>query len=359
MFGTPYPRSFRNFQVTFQKLNRHPPKSHHPMEKYVIFSRKEICFHITLGEQTTTTFQLQNTSDQPVAYKVKTNQIHRYCVNPNTAVLQPQETVQIAFTQQSFKQLPTDLNDCRDRFLLQVVPYETLPSDLKGDHAALLNTWKTIPKDCMLQKKFAVSMTLAHTAPAQPPPTPVTVTSTAPTKTTPTTTEWKTIPKDCILQKNFDIGMNLASREARTPVKFLSSIELVEKYLSVSSSFLHFEVTLGKQNTAMIHLQNISCQPIACKVKTNEVLRYFVKPNIAVLQPYETIQVEFIQEPFKELPPDLNNCRDKFLLQVVSFETLSADLKNDHNAIFNEWNVIPQSCILQTKIHVSMSLMHP
>ncbi|KAK8615060.1 hypothetical protein V6N13_068846 [Hibiscus sabdariffa] len=63
---------------------------------------------------------LSNKTDNYVAFKVKTTNPKKYCVRPNTGVVQPRSTCNITVTMQAQKEAPPDMQ-CKDKFLLQSV----------------------------------------------------------------------------------------------------------------------------------------------------------------------------------------------------------------------------------------------
>lgn len=85
--------------------------------------------------------------------------------------------------------------------------------------------------------------------------------------------------------------------------------------LSITPSELKFRFQLGKNIPTIISLHNPTSWRIAFKVKTTSPKKYCVRPSSGFIDPNGTKDVEIIMQAQKEYPPDLGNCRDKFLLQ--------------------------------------------
>jgi hypothetical protein len=63
-----------------------------------------------------------------LAFKVKTTAPKKYCVKPNTGVVEPGATTTVHVIMQIQKEWPADINQCKDKFLVQSAPLE---GDLK------------------------------------------------------------------------------------------------------------------------------------------------------------------------------------------------------------------------------------
>lgn len=53
------------------------------------------------------------------------------------------------------------------------------------------------------------------------------------------------------------------------------------------------------------------------KVKTTTPRKYVVRPSSGVADPGATVQIQVVMQSQKDFPPDLKNCKDKFLVQTV------------------------------------------
>ncbi|KAL1826374.1 hypothetical protein ACET3Z_004786 [Daucus carota] len=81
---------------------------------------RELKFAFELKKQISSSLTLFNKSDKHVAFKVKTTNPKKYCVRPNTGVVQPGSTCDITVTMQAQKEAPPDMQ-CKDKFLLQSI----------------------------------------------------------------------------------------------------------------------------------------------------------------------------------------------------------------------------------------------
>ena len=250
------------------------------MEKYVSVSSTGLLFDVSEGIESTSTLQLENISDRPVAFKVIKRTVHDYVISPESAILQPEEFILIEFTLQSFqnlsRQLIRDLRYCHDCFALKVEPFETLPAPLTFFHAIYVSMQVERPQD--------------------------------------------------------DI-----------PPEFLPITHPVGGHITISSPVAHFDITLGEESRSELLLKNISNQPVVFGLNTLNCNRYFIDSNLprifmphqvaqvtssirqrqytahlagSVLHPKQTAKVTIWQRSFAEVPYDLNDCRDYFNLTV-------------------------------------------
>ncbi|XP_021290209.1 vesicle-associated protein 2-2-like isoform X2 [Herrania umbratica] len=95
---------------------------------------QELKFTFELKKQSSCLIQLTNKTDQYVAFKVKTTSPKKYCVRPNTGIVKPKSTSDLAVTMQAQRVAPPDLM-CKDKFLIQstIVPFGTAEEDITSD----------------------------------------------------------------------------------------------------------------------------------------------------------------------------------------------------------------------------------
>lgn len=95
---------------------------------------KELTFTFELKKQSSCSIQLFNNSNQYVAYKVKTTSPQKYCVRPNTGVLEPNGACDFTVTMRAQRASPPDMY-CNDKFLIQstVVPSGTREEDVTSN----------------------------------------------------------------------------------------------------------------------------------------------------------------------------------------------------------------------------------
>lgn len=80
----------------------------------------ELKFPFELRKQSSCSLQLVNTTDNYVAFKVKTTSPKKYCVRPNTGFVPPRGICDITVTMQAQREAPPDMQ-CKDKFLVQSV----------------------------------------------------------------------------------------------------------------------------------------------------------------------------------------------------------------------------------------------
>lgn len=90
-----------------------------------------------------------------------------------------------------------------------------------------------------------------------------------------------------------------------------------ESQLVITPAELKFRFQLGKNIPTTISLHNPTSERFGFKVKTTSPKKYCVRPSSGFIDPKSTKDVEIIMQLQKEYPPDLGNCRDKFLVQSV------------------------------------------
>ncbi|XP_063944865.1 vesicle-associated protein 2-1 [Daucus carota subsp. sativus] len=86
--------------------------------QFVTINPDELKFQFELEKQVCCDLKVANTTDQHVAFKVKTTSPKKYFVRPNTGVIQPWDSCVIRVTLQAQKEYPPDMQ-CKDKFLLQ------------------------------------------------------------------------------------------------------------------------------------------------------------------------------------------------------------------------------------------------
>ncbi|KAK8960162.1 Vesicle-associated protein 2-2 [Platanthera guangdongensis] len=92
---------------------------------------RELRFAFELKKQSSCLVRLSNKQDEYVAFKVKTTSPKRYCVRPNTGVIQPRSTCDFTVTMQAQHTSPPDMQ-LKDKFLVQstIVPFGSTDEDI-------------------------------------------------------------------------------------------------------------------------------------------------------------------------------------------------------------------------------------
>lgn len=95
---------------------------------------QELKFSFELKKQSSCSVQMTNKTNHHVAFKIKTTNPKKYCVRPNTGVIEPNEVCDFTVTMQAPKAAPPDMI-CRDKFLIQstAVPEGTKEEDVTSN----------------------------------------------------------------------------------------------------------------------------------------------------------------------------------------------------------------------------------
>lgn len=135
-----------------------------PMQIYPL----ELKFRFEVRKQSPSSLQLYNPTDAPVAFKVKTTSPKKYCVRPNTGVVAPGQTQEVTVIMQAQKEPPADLQNCKDKFLVQCSQLESnaTPEDTAPERIAELFAAKG-PE--VSETKLKVSYLVPHAPPSPVP----------------------------------------------------------------------------------------------------------------------------------------------------------------------------------------------
>jgi len=85
----------------------------------IIEPAHELCFHGPFTTAVSAVMSLRNPSDRKVCFKIKTTAPKRYCVKPNSGVIDPKQEVQVAVSLQPFEYDPNEKN--RHKFMVQAM----------------------------------------------------------------------------------------------------------------------------------------------------------------------------------------------------------------------------------------------
>ncbi|KAM3567254.1 hypothetical protein VYU27_010597, partial [Nannochloropsis oceanica] len=119
--------------------------------------------------------------------------------------------------------------------------------------------------------------------------------------------------------------------------------------------FLKFEpadriaIDLASNETArtIIHVQNISSQPVAFKVKTTQPKRYLVKPNQGILEAggSDRIQIQIVPKDRALLATKPGQAAsDRFLVQAVACEPRLTKLERESEDFLKELAALWSTC---------------
>jgi hypothetical protein len=125
----------------------------------LLISPTELVFPPPLNRVITNILQLTNQTEKPVAFKVKTTAPKRYCVRPNTGLIQPKETVEVQVLFNPSKEKPPSPS-LKDKFQVQSIylrPEDQTNADLK-------ELWNNVPQDQILKQKLKCSFSTAKSS---------------------------------------------------------------------------------------------------------------------------------------------------------------------------------------------------
>ncbi|EFJ08421.1 hypothetical protein SELMODRAFT_271653 [Selaginella moellendorffii] len=107
--------------------------------------------------------------------------------------------------------------------------------------------------------------------------------------------------------------------------------------LSFQPTELKFPFELKKQIACPLELKNNTDEYVAFKVKTTSPKKYSVRPNAGFVPPHGSVDIIITMQAQRDYPPDLQQCKDKFLVQSVrapegaQFQEVSQELFNKEN----------------------------
>ena len=88
---------------------------------------------------------------------------------------------------------------------------------------------------------------------------------------------------------------------------------------------LTFPVAIGKPSVQQLRAINSSDQTYTFKVKTTNPKRYSVRPNVGVVWPGQEVTVTVQLPAMKELPTDMQKCKDKFQVLTLKLDPKASE----------------------------------
>jgi len=77
---------------------------------------------VELRKQIPSELVLKNGTKEKQAFKVKTTAPKKYCVKPNTGIVEPGASLTVTVMMQAHREVPSDFAACKDKFLVQSCP---------------------------------------------------------------------------------------------------------------------------------------------------------------------------------------------------------------------------------------------
>ncbi|XP_059160783.1 vesicle-associated membrane protein/synaptobrevin-binding protein-like [Physella acuta] len=106
----------------------------------------ELRFKGPFTDVVTADLNLTNPTDKRICFKVKTTAPKRYCVRPNSGILEPKKSIVVAVMLQPFDYDPTEKN--KHKFMVQSM---FAPDNVVDNHEVL---WKDAPPESLMDTKL-------------------------------------------------------------------------------------------------------------------------------------------------------------------------------------------------------------
>ncbi|CAM0878344.1 unnamed protein product [Alopecurus aequalis] len=233
----------------------------------------ELRFSFETKKQISCTMQLSNGTDEHIAFKVKNNNPQRYCVLPNISIVPPRSTCNVNVTMGAQSEAPLGMQ-CEDKFLVQSV---------------VVTEGTTVQN--LTQEKF------------------------------------KKGAGNVVDEVNLKVIYVQPPRQSSP----LPDMDYISKtFLLIEPDALCFPFETGKEITCSMQLTNITGASIAFKVKNTNPTKYWVRPNISIVRPRSTYDINVIMKAHEAMPLDMQS-KDMFLVQniVVKEGTTTMDLNDE------------------------------
>jgi vesicle-associated membrane protein-associated protein A len=112
---------------------------------------------------------LKNTTSEHLAYKIKTTAPRLYCVRPNSSIIEPGASVEVAIIRQA-KDNSNPEDRKKDKFLVLSTPIHSVPEDV--NYAELWTDLEQHAKSAISSKKIRVQSNSDSLTSEVPPPAP-------------------------------------------------------------------------------------------------------------------------------------------------------------------------------------------
>lgn len=249
--------------------------------KLVRIEPEELKFQFELRKQLSCTMTIKNMTDQHVAFKVKVNNVTKYCVRPNAGVILPGGACDVTVTMQAQKVAPPDMQ-CKDKFLIQSVK---VPQGCKTNDI----NFKMFNKEN--GKVVEESKLKVIYVPAKPHSLAAAVN-----------------PESISSNKFTSMPESVSSNKFTTMI--------IGDLVHIEPSELKFQFESRKQLSCTMKVKNKTDQYVAFKVKVTNPKKYCVRPNNGVILPDGACDVTVMMQAQKAPPPNMQ-CKDMFLVQSV------------------------------------------
>ncbi|KAL7160360.1 hypothetical protein ABFS83_01G089800 [Erythranthe nasuta] len=122
------------------------------MQKLLDIDPQQLAFRFEVGRQASCRIKISNNSQEHIAFKVMTTNVHKYRVQPKAGVLSPEECLEITVTMLRPTEIPYNM-ECDDKFLIRSVV--ATPNHTPENAYELFNSEGTHAfEDCRLKVMF-------------------------------------------------------------------------------------------------------------------------------------------------------------------------------------------------------------
>ncbi|RNA17534.1 vesicle-associated membrane -associated A isoform X1 [Brachionus plicatilis] len=121
-----------------------------PLGGLVLDPSNELKFRGPFDDYVTVSLVIKNPTEKRIAFKIKTTAPKRYCVKPNSGVLDSQQSMKVNVLLQPFNYDPNEKN--KHKFMVQYMYLNE--SEMQLSVNDILNTWKDVPPTRLLDIKL-------------------------------------------------------------------------------------------------------------------------------------------------------------------------------------------------------------
>ncbi|KAL8064474.1 hypothetical protein ABFX02_01G093300 [Erythranthe guttata] len=122
------------------------------MQKLLDIDPQQLAFRFEVGRQASCRIKISNNSQEHIAFKVMTNNVHKYRVRPKAGILSPEECLEITVTMLRPTEIPYNM-ECDDKFMIRSVV--ATPNHTPEKAHELFNSEGTHAfEDCRLKVMF-------------------------------------------------------------------------------------------------------------------------------------------------------------------------------------------------------------
>lgn len=121
-----------------------------PLGGLLLDPSNELRFKGPFRDYVTVSLTIKNPTERRIAFKIKTTAPKRYCVKPNSGILEPSQTMKVNVLLQPFEYDPNEKS--KHKFMVQYLYLNDSESNLGVND--LLNLWKDLPANRLLDLKL-------------------------------------------------------------------------------------------------------------------------------------------------------------------------------------------------------------